>query len=53
MSPGGKTVLQGHLAAEAMLIMEQNRISSLVVVDPQEQVRGVVHLLALLNAGIA
>src|SRR6056300_1484716 len=49
MSPGGKTVLQGHLGAEAMLIMEQNRISSLVVVDPREQVRGVVHLLALLN----
>ena len=53
MSPGGKTVAEGHLAAEALHLMEQNKISSLVVTDNEGRVRGVIHLIALLNAGIA
>jgi CBS domain-containing protein len=32
--------------------MEKNRISSLVVTDAQEQIAGVIHLMALLKAGI-
>ena len=35
-----------------MHIMEQNRISSLVITDAQDQIAGVVHLMALLKAGI-
>lgn len=53
MSAGGKTVASGHLAAEALHLMEQHRISALVVTDGDERVAGVVHLMALLNAGIA
>lgn len=53
MSPGGKTVQMGHLAAEALHLMEQNRITSLVVTDSEARVAGVIHLMALLNAGIA
>lgn len=53
MSRGGKTIAPGHLAAEALHLMEQHRISSLVVADDNEQVCGVVHLMSLLNAGIA
>jgi arabinose-5-phosphate isomerase len=52
MSTGVKTLPAGHLAAEAMHIMEQNRISSLVITDAQDQIAGVVHLMALLKAGI-
>jgi len=52
MSAGVKTLPTGHLAAEAMHIMEQNRISSLVVTDPQGNIAGVIHLMALLKSGI-
>ncbi|MDG1064645.1 MAG: KpsF/GutQ family sugar-phosphate isomerase [Luminiphilus sp.] len=52
MSASVKTLPAGHLAAEAMHIMEQNRISSLVVTDSQAQIAGVIHLMALLKAGI-
>jgi len=53
MSRDVKTVASGHLAAEALEQMEKNRISSLVVTDANNQVLGVVHLMALLKAGIA
>jgi arabinose-5-phosphate isomerase len=53
MSQGGKTASAGMLAAEAMRIMEENEISSLVVVDDQRNVTGVLHLMSLLHAGIA
>ena len=52
MSTGVKTLPAEHLAAEAMHIMEQNRISSLVITNSQEKIVGVVHLMALLKAGI-
>ena len=53
MSPGGKTISPGMLAAEALGTMEQNRISALVVTDEHQKIQGVVQLLALLRAGIA
>ncbi len=52
MSAGVKTLPAGHLAAEAMHIMEQNRISSLVITDPQGHIAGVIHLMTLLKAGL-
>ncbi|TXS96779.1 KpsF/GutQ family sugar-phosphate isomerase [Parahaliea maris] len=52
MSRGPKTVTPGMLAAEALRIMEENRITSLVVLDGSAVV-GVVHLMSLLQAGIA
>lgn len=47
------SVTPGMLAAEALRIIEENRISSLVVKDDNEQLVGVVHLMSLLKAGIA
>lgn len=53
MSTDVKTLPTGHLAAEALQLMEQNKITSLVVTDNVGKVSGVVHLMALLKAGIA
>ncbi len=53
MSPGGKTINIGTLAAESLGMMEQHRISTLVVIDDQDKVVGVAHLLSLLRAGLA
>ena len=53
MSTDVKTLPTGHLAAEALQLMEQNKINSLVVTDNVGKVSGVVHLMALLKAGIA
>jgi arabinose-5-phosphate isomerase len=53
MSKDVKTLPTGHLAAEALQLMEQNKITSLVVTDNGGKVSGVVHLMALLKAGIA
>lgn len=53
MSAGGKTASSGMLAAEALRIMEENKITSLVVVDDERTVAGVVHLMSLLRSGIA
>ncbi len=41
------------LAAEALRIMEEKEISSLVVFDENEQLAGIIHLVDLLHAGIA
>jgi arabinose-5-phosphate isomerase len=41
------------LAAEALRIMEEHEITSLVVVDDKHTVTGVVHLMSLLHEGIA
>ncbi|MEH6568149.1 MAG: KpsF/GutQ family sugar-phosphate isomerase [Halioglobus sp.] len=51
MSRGARTVTPGMLAAEALRIMDENKISSLVVLEGQE-IAGVLHLLNLLKAGI-
>jgi arabinose-5-phosphate isomerase len=53
MSTGAKTATPGMLAAEAMRIMEENEISSLVVVNEDNSVAGVIHLMHLLHAGLA
>jgi arabinose-5-phosphate isomerase len=53
MSSGTKTVTPEMLAAEAMRIMEENEISSLVVVNGDKSVAGVIHLMHLLHAGLA
>ena len=53
MNHGCKTIGPDMLAAEALRIMEQHKISSLVVLDHTENIAGVIHLNSLLKAGIA
>jgi arabinose-5-phosphate isomerase len=53
MSTGAKCIDADMLAASALRIMEENEISSLVVVDGGGALTGVVHLKDLLHAGIA
>ncbi len=53
MSREATTINAGMLAAEALRIMEERKISSLAVIDDEQHVTGVVHLLSLLQAGIA
>ncbi|MFV8820133.1 KpsF/GutQ family sugar-phosphate isomerase [Haliea sp. E17] len=53
MSRKPKTVTPGMLAAQAMRIMEENEITSLVVVDDDGAACGVLHLMHLLHAGLA
>ena len=53
MTTGAKRISTSMLAAEALRIMEENEISSLVVFDDEGALTGVVHLKDLLHAGIA
>jgi len=53
MHTGAKTAAPDMLAAEALRIMEENEISSLVVLDERGAMAGVIHLVNLLHAGIA
>ena len=53
MSTGAKTATTEMLAAEAMRIMEANEISSLVVMNEDRSIAGVIHLKDLLHAGLA
>jgi arabinose-5-phosphate isomerase len=48
-----QTVTHEALAAEAMRIMEERKITSLVVVDEVRRPTGLIHLHDLLRAGIA
>jgi arabinose-5-phosphate isomerase len=48
-----QTVTDQMLAAEALRIMEERKISSLVVVDGERRPTGLIHLHDLLRAGIA
>ena len=52
MTTGAKTATDDMLAAEALRIMEENEISSLVVLEDR-QIKGVIHLVDLLHAGLA
>jgi arabinose-5-phosphate isomerase len=52
MSTGAKTIDADMLAAAALRIMEENEISSLVVLEENGSVTGVLHLKDLLHAGI-
>ncbi len=47
------TIKPKTLAAEALKIMEDNKITSLVVVNEQRATMGVVHMHDLLRAGVA
>ena len=53
MTVSAKTASGGMLAAEALRIMEENQITSLVVLDDQGELSGVLHLMSLLHAGLA
>jgi len=44
MTVGPVTVTKNDLAAEALNIMEQNRITSLVVLGNEDRVEGIIHL---------
>ncbi len=44
MNPHPRTIAAAELAAKALSIMEQRKITSLVVVDGQQKVQGVLHL---------
>ena len=53
MTQGCKTIVLDMLAAEALNIMEENSITSLVVTDNEQHPTGVVHLHDILKAGVA
>jgi arabinose-5-phosphate isomerase len=44
MNPHPKTIGAAELAAKALGILEERKITSLVVVDADQRVEGVVHL---------
>jgi len=52
MSRNCKTIRPGLLAAEALSLMQNHSITSLVVVDDDHRPTGVVHLHDLLRAGV-
>jgi arabinose-5-phosphate isomerase len=52
MSAGPKSVLPSTLAAEAVHLMETHRITSLVVLDDQGKLVGLLHVHDLLRAGV-
>ena len=53
MTHGCITISADILAAEALHIMEENAITSLVAVDDESRPLGVVHLHDILKAGVA
>jgi arabinose-5-phosphate isomerase len=52
MTAGPKSVLPSTLAAEAVHLMETHRITSLIVLDDQGKLVGVLHVHDLLRAGV-
>ena len=52
MTPNCKTIQADILAAEALNIMEQNKITSLLVTDPKNRVAGILHMHDLIRAGV-
>lgn len=53
MSQSAKTIDANALAVEAVTIMEREGISALVIAGNNDEVDGVIQLLALLRAGVA
>ena len=53
MSQSAKTIDASALAVEAVTIMEREGISALVIAGSNNEVDGVIQLLALLRAGVA
>jgi arabinose-5-phosphate isomerase len=52
MTLGPKSVLPSTLAAEAVHLMETHRITSLIVLDDQGKLVGLLHVHDLLRAGV-
>lgn len=52
MSHNAKTIQKGLLAAEALSIMQQYTITSLIVIDEANKPQSVIHLHDLLRAGV-
>lgn len=52
MTAGGKVIDANQLAAEALQLMEQNAINSLVVIDQQQRPIGALNMHDLLRAGV-
>jgi arabinose-5-phosphate isomerase len=52
MTHGGKTIRPELLAAEAVKIMEDNRITALAVVDDDGRPVGALHMHDLLVSGV-
>jgi len=44
MNPHPRTIASGEMAAKALAILEERKITSLIVVDAEQRVEGVVHL---------
>jgi arabinose-5-phosphate isomerase len=44
MNPAPKTIAREELAARALALLEEGKITSLVVVDPANRVEGILHL---------
>ncbi|MCL5260926.1 MAG: KpsF/GutQ family sugar-phosphate isomerase [Gammaproteobacteria bacterium] len=53
MTTNCKTISPGMLAAEALQIMEQHKIMSLIIVDPHKIPIGAIHMHDLLKSGLA
>lgn len=53
MSRNPKTISADILAAEALNIMEKNRITALIVADAHQRPIGVLHMHHILKAGVA
>ena len=47
------TISPNHLAAQALYVMEEHKITSLVVVENDNQICGIVHMHDILRAGVA
>jgi arabinose-5-phosphate isomerase len=52
MTTNCRTITPDFIAAKALALMRQNKITSLVALDEQQQIAGVIHMHDLLRAGI-
>jgi len=52
MTPGGVTTRPERLAAEALKLMEENKINALLVVDEENRLAGALNMHDLLRAGV-
>ncbi len=52
MTTGGKTIAANCLAAEALQIMEQNKINALIICDEKQRPVGALNMHDLLKAGV-
>jgi arabinose-5-phosphate isomerase len=52
MTRGGKSLHADQLAAEAVALMEQHRITALLVKSADDRLAGVIHMHDLLRAGV-